>query len=86
MRPSAAPGRRLRWYTSRTRAEEIISRKLSTVDMTAAKGAATSRPPSQARPAFSVTKITMAGMMRSDSASIPGSSTRAQQKMMTSGK
>ena len=54
--------------------------------MTAAKGAATNNPPSQATPALSVRNTTMAGMMRSDSASIPGSKIRAQQKMIISGK
>ena len=58
----------------------------STVDITAAKGAATSNPPNHATPAFSVKKTTIAGIIRSDSASIPGNKIRAQQKMMISGK
>ena len=71
---------------SRTNAEEIISRKLSTVDITAANGAAISSPASQPMPMFCVSSTAICGMIRSGSDSMPGISTRAQQKMITSGK
>jgi len=59
---------------------------MSTVDITAANGAATKSPASQGQPAASVRCLAIAGMIRSDSISIPGRSTRAQQKIITRGK
>ncbi len=71
---------------SRTRAEEVNSRKLSTVDITAANGAASRIPASQPCPIWSVKNTAVCGMMPSALPSIPGKNTRAQQKITTSGK
>ncbi len=71
---------------SRTSADEISSKKLSTVDITAANGAAMSNPANHGCPAIVVSVTAICGMIRSDSSSMPGRSTRAKQKIMTSGK
>ena len=60
--------------------------KLSTVDIAAANGAAMSKPASQGTCAPSVSRQAITGMIRSGVWSRPGESTRAQQKITTSGK
>ena len=61
-----------------------MSKKLSTLDITAANGAASSSPASQGTPALLVTVAASSGMIRSESISIPGRRIRPQQKITTS--
>ena len=71
---------------SRTNDDEIMSRKLSIVDMTAANGAATRTPANHGISIKFVNTLAISGIMRSESVSQPGIRTLAQQKMMTIGK